>query len=138
MANTISERYRNIDKVYEASEKHPELNECTKRFFYVKLDDPRAVSDREHHRTRKEIEQNRKRQLAEVQPMVRLQEALDRIEAGETLQWLNVIYALSHCPDGTEPIHGTTILILTAFPLWDSCDNVTQVRIVKAAALHSC
>ena len=65
--------------------------------------------------------------------MVRLQEALDRIEAGETLQWLNVIYALSHMPDGRADSWSHYNPDLTAFPLWDSCDNVTRVRIVKAA-----
>ena len=131
--DTISERYRNIDKVYEASEKHPELNECTKRFFYVKLDDPRAVSDREHHRTRKEIEENRKRQLAEVRPMAQLRYALDRVEAGDVLHLQSVIYALSHCPDGRSDSWNNYKPDLTDFPLWNSCDKETQESIVKAA-----
>ena len=65
---TLSERYRNIDKVYDASERHPELLESTQRFFISMFNDEVVVSDREHHREMKEIEENQQRQLAEVQP----------------------------------------------------------------------
>ena len=131
--NTISERYRDIDKVYKASARHPGLKKRTKQFFYVELDDPSAVSARKHHRTMKEIEENRKRQLAEVRPMAQLRYALDRVEAGDVLHLQSVIYALSHCPDGRSDSWNYYKPDLTDFPLWNSCDKETQESIVKAA-----
>ena len=131
--NTISERYRDSDKVYKASARHPGLKKRTKQFFYVELDDPSAVSARKHHRTMKEIEENRKRQLAEVRPMAQLRYALDRVEAGDVLHLQSVIYALSHCPDGRSDSWNYYKPDLTDFPLWNSCDKETQESIVKAA-----
>lgn len=132
---TISERYRNIDKVYEASEKHPALKELTQRFFFLKLDDPRAVSAREHHHTMKEIEENRQRQLSVIQPKAWLQEALDRIEVGEAMQWLNVCAALTsisaehHSEWNVKPD-------LMDYPTWESSDDQTRKRIVNAAITY--
>lgn len=130
--DTISERYRNIDKVYEASERHPDLMDLTRQFFYLALDDPVAVSRRNHHRAMKESEEKRDRHLAEVRPFEKLEKALDRIKVGETWQWHNVIYSLSHSPDG----RGDSLDFkpdLTNFPLWKSCDKETRERIVQAA-----
>ncbi|MCY4538901.1 MAG: hypothetical protein OXE52_11835 [Chloroflexi bacterium] len=128
----LTERYRNIYKVYGASERYPELKELTQPFFYLKLDDPRAVSEREHHHTIKEIEENQKRQLAEVRPFERLEKALDQIETSETWLWHNVIYSLLHFPDGRSDTWNLEP-DLQDFPLWKSCDKETKERIVKAA-----
>ena len=132
----LTDRYRRIERVYEASDRHPELNEWTQKVFYLKLDNPRAVSDREHHLTMKEIEENENRQLSEIQPMSRLHEALDAMDTGDSLQWLNVIYALSHCLDGRTDARNLYNPDLTAFPLWESCDNVTRDQIMKAAQFY--
>ena len=129
---TLSERYRDIEKVYEARARHPELKERTQRYFIRMLDDSEAASDREHHRIRKEIEEKHKRQHASVRPFERLEESLDRLESGETWRWQNVIHALSHWPDGRS---GTGDLNpdLAGFPLWKSCAEETRARIVRAA-----
>ena len=129
---TLSERYRDIDKVYEASERHPELKERTRRRFIRMLDDPETVSDREHHREMKEIDDKIESQRAEVRPFERLEEALDGLETGETWQWQNILYALSHWPDGSRDF-GNGYPDPTGFPLWKSCGEDTQARIVRAA-----
>ena len=129
---TLSERYRDIEKVYEAREKHPELKERTQGYFIRMLDDPIAASARKHHRIMKEIDEKRKRQNANVRPFERLEEALNRLETGETWQWQNVIYALSHGPDGRSESWNMNP-DLTSFPLWKSCAEETRARIVRAA-----
>ncbi len=132
---TLSERYKDIEKVYEASERHPALEERMQRFFVSVLKDPIVVSNRERHRKLKEIEENQKRELAKIRPIERLEEALGRIEKGDTLQWLGVISALSHSPDGRgEPWNFKPDLM--DFPLWHSCDTETQERIVEAARTY--
>ena len=130
--DTISERYREIEKVYGAGERHAELRELTQRFFISMFDDSGVVSHREHHRTMKDIEESRKRQLAEVRPMAQLRYALDRVEAGDVLHLQSVIYALSHCPDGRSNSWNFKP-DLTDFLLWKFCDKETRQRIVKAA-----
>ena len=96
------------------------------------VDVSEAASDREHQRRVKEIEEKRKRQHANVRPVERLEEALDRLETGETWQWQNVVTALSHWPDGRHYSHSLNP-DLTGYPLWNSCDQETQHRIVRAA-----
>lgn len=130
--STAEENYRNIEQVYDASDRHLELKERVQGFFISMLDDPRVASDREHHRERKEIEENQQRQLSEIRPIEKLEEALEQIETGETWPWHNVIYSLLHLPDGRrydwnlEPD-------LQDFPLWKSCNKETRERIVKGA-----
>ena len=129
---TLSERYRDIEKVYEARERHPELKERTEGYFIRMLDDSEAASDRKHHRALKEIEEKRKRQHAKVRPFERLEEALNGLETGEIWQWHNVIHALSHWPDGRSDMWDINP-DLTSFPLWKSCAEDTRARIVRAA-----
>ena len=133
--DTISERYHDIYMIYEASARHSELKEFTHRFFYLKLDDPRAVSEREHHRAMKEIEENRKRQLSVIQPIARLQAALDGVESGETLQWLNVCAALTSIP-AEHHIEWGIKPDLMDYPTWESSDDQTRQRIVNAAITY--
>lgn len=128
----LSERYHNIEKVYNAGERHPELKERTAEFFISRFDDPVVVSHSDHHRKMKEIEENRQQELAEVRPFERLEEALDRSEAGETLMWQNVIGTLSHSPDRRHDSWNWNP-DLTDFPLWKLCDGETRERILKAA-----
>ena len=122
----------NIDKLYAASERHPEVLERTKRFFESRLDDPDVISDREHFYKMKEIDERQDRQLAEVRPFEILADALDRIEAGQILQWLNVIYALLHNADGASESWDFKP-DLSDFPLWNLCDTETHGRIRRAA-----
>ena len=129
---TLSERYREIEKVYEARERHPELKERTERYFIRSLHDSEAASNRKHHRTLKEIEEKRQRQHANVHPFERLEEALDQLETGETWQWHNVIYALSHELDGRRDSRNMDP-DLTSFPLWKSCSQGIRDRIARAA-----
>ena len=129
---TLSERYRDIEKVYEARKRHPELKERTQGYFIRMLDDSEAASAREHHRMMKEIEEKRQRQHANVRPFDRLEESLDGLEIGETWQWQNVIFALSHWPDGRSDFWNMNP-DLTGFPLWKSCGEETRARIVRAA-----
>ena len=129
---TLSERYRNIDKVYDASNRHPELKQLTRHYFISKLDDPGVVSDRNHFRQRKEIDEKIARQRAEARPFERLEEALDRIEAGETWQWIYVCAALTSIPGDTQNTWGFQP-DLTDYPTWQSCNDETQERVLSAA-----
>ncbi len=124
-----------IEKVYEASYRHPEVKERTKHYFEARLDDPNVISDREHFYQMKEIDEQIAQQRAEVRPFERLQEALDQFETGETLQWQNVIYSLAHHPDGRGESWNFNP-DLTDFPLWEFCDQETQHRTVRAATTY--
>ena len=71
----LPERNRDIEKVYYAGEDYPELKKLTQQYFdEVNLNDPAYVSEREHLRQMKEIDEKIARQRAEVQPLERLQE----------------------------------------------------------------
>ena len=127
--------HSDIEKVYYASERHPEVKQRTKHYFVSRLDDPNVISDRKHFRKIKEIKENRKRELADVRPFERIQKALKRFEAGETLQWLNVVNSLGHRPDGSvAPWNFNPDL--TAFPLWKFCDKDTHYRVQRAATTY--
>lgn len=130
--STAEENYRIIEQVYDASDRHLELKERIQGFFISMLDDPRAVSNREHHRKMKEIEENQERQLSEIRPVEKLEEALGQMETGETWPWHNVIYSLLHLPDGRRDSWNLEP-DLQDFPLWKYCDKDTRERIVKGA-----
>ena len=121
-----------VDKLYAASEKYPEVKERTGRFFESRLDDPSVVSHREHFYKMREIEENRNRELAKVRPFEKLNAALDEFEKGEIWQWHNVIYCLLHHPDGAGESRDYNP-DLTDFALWKHCDLETQRRILAAA-----
>lgn len=138
----LSERNRDIEKVYYAAERYPELTQLTQRHFEAVAlfdsdnpEEPATIPEREHLRQMKEIDEQIAQQRAEVRPFERLREALDLMDAGETFQWINVIYALSHWPDGRGDSWNWKP-DLTDFPLWRSCDNETQERIVEAAQAY--
>ena len=96
------------------------------------LDDSLVKSTREQHHLRKKLEEKRQQQHAKVRPLERLAESLAQPETGETRPWHNIIYALSHSPDGRREL-GNMNPDLTGFPLWKSCDEETRARIVRAA-----
>ena len=124
-----------IEKVYEASDRHHDLKQLTKHYFVSMLDDPTVLSERKYFRESKEIEENQKRQLAEVQPFEVIITALDRLESGEAWQWHNVIYGLSLHPEQNF----TSWEIrpdLTNYPNWSFCDEQTQRRIAHAAETY--
>ena len=123
-----------VEKVYYASERHPEVKERTKHYFESKLDDPNVISEREHFSKLKEIDEQIALQRAEARPFERLQEALEQLEAGKYVQWLNVVYALSVGPPSGaswqfEPD-------LTEFPNWKSCNDILRVRIIQNALTY--
>lgn len=123
-----------IEKVYYVSERHPEVKERTKHYFESRLDDPNVISECEHFQKMNEIEEARRLEMAEVRPFERIRDALERIESGETVQWLNVLYGLSFSPTISpswqiEPD-------VTEFQNWFSCDLATRKRIVQAAATY--
>ena len=123
-----------VEKVYYASERHPEVKERTKHYFESKLDDPNVISEREHFSKMKEIDEQIALQRAEVRPFERLQEALGQLEAGEYVQWLNLIYALS-----VGPPSGASWQIepdLTEFPNWKSCNDILRIRIIQNALTY--
>ena len=126
--------YYDIEKVYEASQRHQDLNQLTKHAFVSVLNHPSVISKREHFREMKEIEETQKRELAEVRPSERIQEALERFETGATWQWLNLIYALS-----VGPPSGASWQIepdLTEFPNWKSCNDILRIRIIQNALTY--
>ncbi|MXY08828.1 MAG: hypothetical protein F4Y61_09300, partial [Rhodothermaceae bacterium] len=126
---TLPECNRDIEKVYYAAETFPELKQLTQQYFdEMNLEDPAYISKREHVRQRKELDEKIAQQHAEIQPFKRLENSLDLMDAGETLQWLNIIYALSHWPDGRGNSWNWKP-DLTDFPLWKSCDKATKERI---------
>ena len=123
-----------IEKVYYASERHPEVNERTKRYFESRLDNPNVISEREHFQKMSEIEEARRLEVAEVRPFERIREALERIESGETVQWLSVLYGLSFSP--TISSSWQIEPDVTEFQNWVSCDAATRKRIVQAAVTY--
>lgn len=124
-----------IEKVYHASESHPEVKERTKHYFESRLDDPNVISEREHFRKMKEIDERIARQRAEVRPFEVISTALDRLESGETWQWHNVIYGLSLHPE--QNLNSREIRPdLTDYPNWGSCAEQTQRRIAHAAETY--
>lgn len=131
-ASTSEENYRRVERVYNASDRHPELQQLVQRYSITMLDDPDVVSHREHIRQMREIDEDIARQRAEVRPFERLQEALDRMEAGETWQWINVCLALTSIPSEMHTEWGLKS-DLTDFPTWQSRDDEMQERITRAA-----
>ena len=123
-----------IEKVYYASERHPEVKERTKHYFESRLDDPNVISDRERFYRMKEIDEQIAQQRAEARPFERLQEALEQLEAGEYVQWLNVIYALSVGPPSGASWHIEPDL--TEFPNWKPCNDTLRVRIIQNALTY--
>lgn len=123
-----------IEKVYEASERHHELKQLTQHYFVSMLNDPTVVSERKYFRETKSIEENQRKQLAESRPIERIHDALNQVEAGEPLQWLNVLFGLAINSD-----IGSSWKIepdLMEFPNWNSCDDATRVRIIQAAEAY--
>ena len=123
-----------IEKIYEASDRHHDLKQLTKHYFVSMLDDPTVLSERKYFRESKEIEENQKRQLAESRPIERIHDALNQVEAGEPLQWLNALYGLA-----INSGIGSSWKIepdLTEFPNWNSCDDATRIRIIRAAVTY--
>ena len=121
-----------INRLYAASERYPEVEERTKRFFVSMLDDPDVISDREHFYKMKETNEHQEDKVSEERPFERLAEALDGFDRGDLWQWHNVIYCLLHQTDGTGESRNFDP-DLTDFPLWKSCDLETQRRIFTAA-----
>ena len=80
----------------------------------------------------REIDQEMAQQRAEVRPFERLQEALDRMDAGETWQWIYVCAALTSIPSDTHNTWGFQP-DLTDFPTWQCCDDDTRERVMRAA-----
>ena len=120
-----------IEKVYEASDRHHDLKQLTKHYFVSMLDDPTVLSERKYFRETREIEENQKRQLVESRPIERIHDALKQVEAGEPLQWLNALYGLE-----INSAIGSSWKIepdLTEFPNWNLCDDATRIRIIQAA-----
>ena len=133
---TLPERNRDIEKVYCAAERYPELTQLTQQNFdEVNLKDPAYDSEREHVRQRKEIDEQIAQQRAEVRPFERLQEALDLMKAGETLGWIYVCAALTSIPSETHSPWGLKPDLMD-FPTWQSCDDETQERVVRAALAY--
>ena len=126
-----------IEKVYEASERHPEVRERTKHYFESRLDDPNVISEREHFHKMKELDKRIAQQRAEVQPLEVIATALHQLELGETWQWHNVIYGLSLHPE-QNVISWEISPDLTEYPNWGSCDDHTQRRIAQAAETYLC
>ncbi len=126
-----------IEKVYEASERHPEVRERTKHFFESRLDDPNVISEREHFHKMKELDERIAQQRAEVRPLEVIATALHQLESGEAWPWHNVIYGLSLHPE-QNVISWEISPDLTDYPNWGSCDEHTQRQIVQAAETYLC
>ena len=127
--------YYDVEKVYEASERHPEIKERTKHYFESRLDDPNVISEREHFHKMKEIDERIAQQRAEVRPLEVIATALHQLESGETWPWHNVIYGLSLHPE-QNVVSWEIRPDLTDYPNWGSCDEHTQRRIVHAAETY--
>jgi len=123
-----------VEKVYEASERHHELKQLTKGFFVSVLDDPCVVSEREHFRKMKEIDEKIARQRSESRPLEVIASALDGLDKGELCQWHNVLHGLK-----LDPATLPSIQIdpdVTNWANWQLCDEETQRRIVCAARYY--
>ena len=134
--STAEENYRRVERVCDASDKHPELQQLVQRYSISMLDDPGVVSHREHIRQMREIDQEIAQQRSEVRPFEWLQEALALMEAGETLQWIYVCAALTSIPGETYNAWSLNPDFMD-FPTWQSCDDATQERVVRAAQSYA-
>ena len=136
---SLPERNRDIENVYYAGERYPELKQLTQQHFesielFVSenLEEPAVIPEREHFHHRREIDKKIAQQRAEVRPFERLQEALDQMEAGVIWQWIYICAALTSIPSEMHTEWGLKS-DLTDFPTWQSCDDEMQERIARAA-----
>ena len=121
-----------VEKVYYASERHPELRERTKQYFESRLDDPDVISTRAHYYNIKEFDEYKQRQLTGPRPIEVIETALNRLESGETWQWIKVIGGLLLHPKGNH-VSWQLDPNLFHYPSWQDCDGGTRRRIVGAA-----
>ena len=119
-------------KVYEASERHPDLLKLTEKRFVSMLDDPDTDARRDNHREWKALEADTTNVRPHPPPVDRIYQALDEFESGETWQWANVLHGLALHPQG-EHVSWKLDPNICHLPSWNDCDGKTRKRIVDAA-----
>ena len=130
---TSSEPYRLLEQVYFASQQHDELKAQTVKLFQTRLDDPNTQVARRTHRLL-----NRRAEPANPidegpDPFEVINAGLDKVEAGESIAWLEVIHGLLLSRDSKHRWHDCDIM---DYPNWKNCDDATRARIVRAAACY--
>lgn len=130
--NPESTDYLNL--VYQASERFPDLaNYWTPLFKPIPLDSPYAHSLRREDEERRKAVQEKADTEAQRQAIAqRLEPWLEKIEAGETIEWWRLNDLMRRGPNG-KPTHFDHETDLTLLPGWEWSDEATRRRIILAA-----
>jgi hypothetical protein len=122
-----------VAKLWSACQINATLNaECGGFFAQIELDSEAAKILREHFRREKEWTT---RTLITPPPSERVKSDLDKIEAGDTIYWVQLTLDLTLEPTSTH-YAADAGPDLTDTPGWKAADNVTRRRVLDAAVRY--